>query len=134
MEHDPSENEDALTERISDLFDRMINASVETTDPNDLKEARKWVHGYHCKFAADPNPHRPTDRLLAQLLAIATPTQIQAFILELMNEAKPAGNTYAWYVREAIERVHHIAFRRDPDFTRKKLKLHQGGAPKPEHP
>ncbi len=133
MPNHPDENEGAVLERISDLFDRMAKASPETTDPEDLKKARKWVHGYHCKFAADPNPHPPTDRLIAELLAIATPEQIQAFILELMNEAKPAGNTYTWYVIEAIERVHGIEFRRDPDFTRKNLQLHQGGAGKP-HP
>ena len=133
MPNHPDENEGAVLKRISDLFDRMAKASPETTDPEDLKKARKWVHGYHCKFAADPNPHPPTDRLGS---CSDRRPEHSGLHPELIIEAKPAGNTYTWYVIEAIEHVHGIEFRRDPDFTRKNLQLHQGapGSPTPSTP
>jgi AcrR family transcriptional regulator len=108
-----------------DVIDRMLRATPERTDPEDMRSVREWVHGYHCKFGRDPNPHAPDAHILAQLLAIGTPGQLRSLIAELMQERKEAGHSYAWYVTVALQRIHGISYQQARQ-AREAWKVHRG--------
>jgi hypothetical protein len=122
----PAPPVDIESDSISDSgLDRMLTATPEKTDPEDLKAVREWVHGYQCKFGRDPDPHAPDARILAQLLAVASPAQIRAVIYELMAERKEPGHSYAWYVTVMLQRIHGIKYQA-VKAAREAWKVHKG--------
>jgi hypothetical protein len=90
------------------IIDRLLNADPKKCDPADIRELRKWVHGYQAKFGRDKNPHPPDDKILAQLLAVAPVWQIVRLIDDLKAEGKEPGYQYAWYGTVALQRIHGI--------------------------
>lgn len=98
---------DISIEPIS-IIDRLLSSRPNHFDKATLAQAEKWVHGYMAKFSPIPNPHPPDPYILAQLLAVADLPTIEWLISELMVERKPPGQTYAWFVTVALQRIHGI--------------------------
>lgn len=111
---------------ISDsVLDRMLSATPDKADPEQMKNARDWVHGYQCKFGRDPNPHAPDARFLAQLTAIASPEQIRAVLQQLMIERQTPGDKWVWYITVALQRIHGIPWQQ-VRAAREAWKVHKG--------
>jgi hypothetical protein len=91
------------------LFDRMLKARPEKSDPSHLAQARGLIHGYQCKFGRFPDAHPPDSLICAQLLAVAPLHQLEALIYELMGERKQPGDSYGWYLTVAMQRIHGIS-------------------------
>ncbi|MBL8230338.1 MAG: hypothetical protein JNL98_17750 [Bryobacterales bacterium] len=97
-----------IDESSTRTIDRLLSATPAKADPDLLSQARKWLHGYQCKFGPDRDPHPPDDRILSQFLAVAPWEQLLRLIYDLMAERKQPGSSYAWYVSVALQRIHGI--------------------------
>ena len=107
---------------IERLFDRMSKA-VENANPEDVEDLRGWLQTYHQK-SGHANAHPPDDRIVAQLLAIAPHDDVVRMLKQLFSENRRAGDSYAWYVAVALQRIHGITPQRQAQF-RARLKLQQ---------
>jgi hypothetical protein len=90
------------------VLDRAHARRPEKPNPEDLKEVRRWVHGYQLKFGKVPEAHAPDDDIMARMLAIATAAQLINLVYELMAERKEPGTNYGWYLTVALQRLHGI--------------------------
>ena len=78
------------------IIDRLLTANPKHHSPSEIEEARRWIHGYQCKFGKEANARIPDDKLLAQLLTVAPISQIIRLIQDLMAERKEPGYQYSW--------------------------------------
>jgi hypothetical protein len=96
------------TDSSTELLDRLLKANPKRVDPDLLATARRFLHGYVAKLAADPGRHPPDDRLVAQFLAIAEWRQLERVLYDLLAERKQPGYSYAWFISVALQRLHGI--------------------------
>ena len=109
------------------VLDRLFKARPKDHPDSRIQEARRWLHGYAAKFPArgQDQPHPPDDQILAQFLAIAPWERLLGVMYDLMAERKQCGQSYAWFVTVALQRIHGIK----PDAVkarREELKLVKG--------
>lgn len=99
---------DSISIERSDPFQRFAKADPKNCDAGELRELRNEVHGYHCKFGNEPNPHAPDDMLLAQLLAIASLEELRRMLQTFRDDRTVPGREYGWYITLAFQRIHHV--------------------------
>jgi hypothetical protein len=87
----------------------LLTAKPKHYDKPTMDEARRWVHGYQTKFGPSATADPPDDTILAQLLAIAPLQYLIRLLQDLMSDRQKAGDTYAWFVTVALQRIHGIA-------------------------
>lgn len=98
---------DISIEPIS-ILDRMLNSRPSHFDKTTLAQAGAWVHGYMTKLGDIPNPHPPDPYILAQFLAISDWENLKGLLRNLMAERKRPGQSYAWFVTVALQRIHGV--------------------------
>jgi len=103
-------------------IDRLRRANPAKYDPNELAEARRWIHGYMAKFGDMPDPHPPDDLLLAQFLAVAEWPRLLGMLQDLMAERRQPKISYGWFVTVALQRIWGITPQRLKE-ERARLKL-----------
>jgi hypothetical protein len=94
---------------------QVLTAKPRDWDAQELREARRWVHGYQChqgdQFHADPERDRnpPDETVLSQILAATGGLgQLIKFIQLITGKSEPPGSKYAWYVTTALNICHGV--------------------------
>jgi len=90
------------------ILDRVLTARPKDFDPELLRKARGWMHGYSAKLGREPYAHPPDDAVCAQFLAVAEPDRLHNLVMELMHERKEPGATPAWFITVALQRLHGV--------------------------
>jgi hypothetical protein len=108
---------------LGGIIDRLARAKAKGIDPSILAAARRFLHGYRCKFPPQDEvgkPHPPDDRITAQFLSMGDGSggwpRLERMLYDLMAERKTAGSSYAWFVTVAAQRIHGI----DPQMLKRK--------------
>lgn len=106
-------------------IDRLLKANPKKYDAGKLMIARQWLHGYAAKFGRMPNPHPPDEQICAQFVSIAEWPRLQGMLYDLMAERREPGDSYAWFVTVALQRIWGITPQRQKE-VRAQLKLVSG--------
>jgi hypothetical protein len=83
---------------------RLLKAKPSDYDSAELAAARGWMASYKAKLG-NWDGTEPDDKLCAEFLAIADITRLENLIYELQAERKKPGNSYAWFVTVAAQRL-----------------------------
>lgn len=92
-----------------DLFSLVRKANPKHCNPDEMASLRRWVHGYQRDFGREKKANPPDDKILAELLAVASSSQIIRVVQDLMAERKEAGYSYAWFLPVVIQRIYGIS-------------------------
>jgi len=92
------------------VLDDLLQANPKKLDDERKHKAREWIYGYMRKFGKERDPHPPDQQIVAQFLAVAPWPQLEGVLQELWRKRQPAGDTYAWFVGVALQRIHGLRF------------------------
>jgi hypothetical protein len=92
------------------VLDAILRANPKKIDPELLARARDRLYGYMRKFGRSLEPHPPDQQIVAQFAAIAPWPQLDGVLEELWRRRQPAGDSYAWFLGVALQRIHGLRF------------------------
>lgn len=96
-----------------------------------IVEVRRRLHHYKCKYGDEPHAHPPDDNVVAAFLSVAPWPRLDQWLQELALDRKVPGDSYAWFLTVAIQRLHRIS----PEEQRRiRSELRLVGKPKPAPP
>lgn len=104
------------------VLDAILKANPKKIDPELATRARDRLYGYMRKFGRSLEPHPPDQQIVAQFAAIAPWPQLDSVLEELWRRRQPAGDSYAWFLGVALQRIHGLRFE-DVRRRRDELKL-----------
>jgi hypothetical protein len=87
---------------------------VVSTDPmqfpeGEIEKAKTHLHAYMKAFgSAGEQAEPPDDQIAAEFLAVATWAQLFGMLRRLRSEGKAAGESYAWFVTVAMQRIRGV--------------------------
>jgi hypothetical protein len=96
----------SIEKGINSMIDRLQKANRSDYDPSQFEEARKRLWGYMAKYGRHEKPASPDDDIVAQWLACASWSELESLLYDLMAERKPPGDSPAWFVTVALQRIH----------------------------
>lgn len=108
---------------IKNQIDRMLEA-IDKAKPTDYapemrQRAANLMRSYQAKFTNGPTPE-PDEEICARFLAVAEEPRLQGMIWDLLAERKKPGDSYAWYVTVATQRILGITPQQQKDFRERK--------------
>jgi len=96
------------------LIDRALRAKMTaSTNREDVARIRSAIYGYNLKMAETvggrKNVHPPDPTILAQILAIASPAQVEWLRDRLFEGRIVPGENYSWWLTLLLQRLHNIS-------------------------
>ncbi len=90
------------------MIDRIHNAALTNTDPDDLARARYYLTDYQTRFGRAPGPPPLEDDFLVRLLATIKADDLVRLLQSLSWEKRCPGDSWGWYETVALQRLYGI--------------------------
>jgi hypothetical protein len=111
------------------LIDLVTSANPKSFDAETLARFRSWLHSFMAKFGQNAAgelwintgqaPPQPSEKHVAQLLAVADLRTITRFLEQLFGEGHHQPQGYFWFTAVALNRIHGITVDQRKEATQK---------------